>query len=397
MSRSGLLLLLILAALPGKPVVAKPIVLDSGLHHLRAGEQREWSDFPAAGEGTSLSLRFMAGANQQPATLRLRQQDVKQVWKLLLNDRELSRLPPDENDMVIYIPVPAGMVRAGENRLVVEPVDRTPDDIRIGEISLDDRPIAEVLAEATVEVTVLDAGQAGKPVATPCRITILNDRGADDGGGHLGPRVGGPSGRRVHRERQGAVRASGRRLHPLCRSGLRLQRRFSPRLAPRRRNGPQDADHSPRGADRGLGQLRYPRPYPDLLRAWRRQRGGAGGDDCRRGPGTADRDRAQPPDRLPCRRGPPGRCRLFHPGRRQRGDNKRWPLQRLPRSGGRARARLPGEGLEVPVHQHHRAHGGEPRAQARGAPPGYRAQPSARSARRLPPLRPGTACGPDRR
>jgi len=179
MPRLGYPLLLILAALPGPPAAyATHTILDARLHHLRAGDQREWSDFPAKAEGPGLALRFMSDGNEREWALRLRQQDVKQTWKLLLNDKELGRLPPDENDMVIYFPVPAGALRAGENRLAVEQVGRTPDDVRIGEIALDDRPVADVLAEAAVEVTVLDAGQTGKPAPVPCRITVLNERGA---------------------------------------------------------------------------------------------------------------------------------------------------------------------------------------------------------------------------
>jgi len=67
-------------------------VLTPRLHHLRVSEQREWSDFPATPEGRSLSLRFQATRNEAECALRLRQQDVKQTWKVLLNGRELTKL-----------------------------------------------------------------------------------------------------------------------------------------------------------------------------------------------------------------------------------------------------------------------------------------------------------------
>ncbi len=173
------LTLLALASLVGPgSAQAGSLVLDSRLHHLRAGDVREWDDFPAKSEGPSLIVRFQAERNAGEATLRLRQQDVKQTWRVLLNDKELGRLPPDENDMVVCLPVPAGALRSGENKLVIEQVGRTPDDVRIGEITLDGRPVAEVLGEATVEVTVLEDGRPGKPEPVPCRITVLNDRGA---------------------------------------------------------------------------------------------------------------------------------------------------------------------------------------------------------------------------
>jgi hypothetical protein len=175
--RSAALLALAFLLYPA-PAMAAPTVLDGRLHHLRAGDQREWTDFPARAEGPTVALRFRSGRNDGEWSLRLRQQDVKQTWKVLLNDRELGRLPPDENDSVIYFPVPAGALADGDNRLVIEPVGRTPDDVRVGEIALDDRPVAKALSEATVEVTVWEARASGEPTPVPCRLTVLNDQGA---------------------------------------------------------------------------------------------------------------------------------------------------------------------------------------------------------------------------
>src|SRR5262249_13535656 len=156
MHHRGLVVILaLLFSVP--PLSAKERVLDAALHHLRFGNVREWSDFPEKAEGPSLTLRFQAEANRTEWALRLRQQDVKQTWKVLLNGTERGRLVPDENDQVIYIPLPPGALVAGENTLRIEQVGQTPDDIRVGEISLDDRPSDKVLAEATVEITVSDA------------------------------------------------------------------------------------------------------------------------------------------------------------------------------------------------------------------------------------------------
>ena len=160
------------------PLHAKPTVLDANLHHLRAGAEREWTDFPAKAEGPSLTLTFRAERNAAEWALRLRQQDVKQTWRVLLNGKELAKLPPDENDQVLFLLVPAGALVSGENQLVIEQVGKVPDDIRVGEISLDDRPRSEALSEATVEITVRDATHPEKPTATPCRLTIVNDQGA---------------------------------------------------------------------------------------------------------------------------------------------------------------------------------------------------------------------------
>jgi hypothetical protein len=148
--------------------------LDAKLHHLRAAGEREWSDFPAQPEGPHLHLRFQAERNAAEATLRLRQQDVRQTWRVLLNGKEIGRLTVDDNDMVVYFPVPADGLTAGENKLVIEQVGTIADDIRVGEIVLDDRPTNQVLSEATVEVAVADADR----LAVPCRLTVVNAHGA---------------------------------------------------------------------------------------------------------------------------------------------------------------------------------------------------------------------------
>src|SRR5439155_19928331 len=95
---------------------------------------------------------------------------------------------------VIYLPIPAGRIMAGENTLTVEQVGKVVDDVRIGEIVLHQRPVSQALSEATVEITVLDAGQPGKP-ALPCRLTVVNAQGAlmtvgAVSGGHLAVRPG---------------------------------------------------------------------------------------------------------------------------------------------------------------------------------------------------------------
>src|SRR5437868_2850352 len=106
-TRPAFLLALIASSIPVS-ARAKSIVLTDRLHHLRVTEAREWSDFPVKPEGPRLALSFQATGNDAEWSLRLRQQDVKQTWKVLLNGKELARLLTDENDTVVYFPVPAG-------------------------------------------------------------------------------------------------------------------------------------------------------------------------------------------------------------------------------------------------------------------------------------------------
>ena len=161
-----------------REVLAQPQVLDDRLHHLRIAGPREWTEFPEKPEAAFLELKFSAKKNSTEHTLRLRQQDVKQTWNVRLNGKQLGRLHRDENDMVVYYPLPANGLVEGENTLRIEQNPRgrqVPDDIRVGEIVLYTRTKQAVLGEAVVQVQVTDA-DGKQPL--PARITIVNAKGA---------------------------------------------------------------------------------------------------------------------------------------------------------------------------------------------------------------------------
>lgn len=169
-------------------------ILDTQMHHLRIGGEREWADFPKEPEGPNLVLRFRADRNAAERTLRLRQQDVKQTWKVLLNAKEIGRLVTDENDMVVYFAIPPERLTDGDNVLRIEQSNKTPDDIRVGDIALDSRAADKILAATSVEIQALDGGSAD-PAPMPCRLTVLNAQGSlmtvgANSGGHLAVRPG---------------------------------------------------------------------------------------------------------------------------------------------------------------------------------------------------------------
>ena len=146
------------------------------MHHLRNQAPREWSDFPQDAEGKVLNLMFPGQPNPGEVTLLVRQQDVKQNWRVMLNDRQLGTLVIDENDMVLAFAIPANAIRQS-NTLKIEPAgkQRNADDIRVGQITMVNRPRREHLRQASLQIQVLDA-DSGE--ATPARITIVDDSGA---------------------------------------------------------------------------------------------------------------------------------------------------------------------------------------------------------------------------
>lgn len=169
----------IIATAEEKAVQAPAILqVEPRLLHLRSGEAREWSSFPVTSDGRSLEARFTANRNPAEVALRLRQQDVKQRWQVKLNDKRLGNLVTDEADMVVYFPVSAGTLAGGENVLRIEPegrADAASDDVRVGEVWVENRTLNETLEEASLQIDVIDADEKAP---LPARITIVDANGS---------------------------------------------------------------------------------------------------------------------------------------------------------------------------------------------------------------------------
>lgn len=157
------------------PAQSADVVIDGRMHHLRSGQVREWASFPVTAEGPALVVAFAARTTGGERTLRLRHRDLKQAWRVLMNGTEIARLPPDENDMITYWSVPAGVVKDGPNELrVAGPTGGASDDVMVGEIALLDRSRTVALSEGRLSVSVTDK-TSGR--ALPSRVTFTDERG----------------------------------------------------------------------------------------------------------------------------------------------------------------------------------------------------------------------------
>jgi hypothetical protein len=166
-------ILILLPALAA-PSVTRDLVITERMHHLRSGAEREWAEFPERAEAAELVLRFPATANDSQWTLRMRHRDLKQAWRVLLNGKEIARLPVDEADTITCWPVPAGTLTAGTNELRVHGAGGASDDVLVGEMALVQSPVDEVLSAASVDVTVVDGATGG---AIPSRVTVATADG----------------------------------------------------------------------------------------------------------------------------------------------------------------------------------------------------------------------------
>ena len=173
---SGVLMLAICVGTPSdaEETATAATIIESRTVHLRNQTEREWSSFPETPAGTRLTRTFRAMKNESAHCLMVRQEDVRQQWVVTLNGKRLGELVRDENEMTIGLEIPAQVLVDGENVLLIETnaAGKTPsDDIRVGPIKWHQRPLSDVLTEASLEVTVIDHDTNE---AVPSRITVID-------------------------------------------------------------------------------------------------------------------------------------------------------------------------------------------------------------------------------
>lgn len=144
-------------------------VLDATLHHL--GDSRtSWPDVPPEPEGARYELDFESAAIPGESVLFVQHRDVDDPWHIELNGVRVASLRVTKLGGSRPYVLPPGSIVAGTNRLAVL-CDRTTDDIVIGDVRLDPRPLEVALALGDVEIDVVDPGGRG----IPARITIYRD------------------------------------------------------------------------------------------------------------------------------------------------------------------------------------------------------------------------------
>jgi hypothetical protein len=148
-------------------------ILDARMHRLRSDGEAEWDEYKnVPAEGSRLDLTFSSQKNTTEWTLFMRQRDVKVVWPVQLNGKTITNLFLSEDDLVNAIKIPAGALIDGTNKLsIVGPRER--DDVEVGEIRLEPKPVTDALSEGSFTIHVTEKR---KPI--PCRITIVNSAGS---------------------------------------------------------------------------------------------------------------------------------------------------------------------------------------------------------------------------
>jgi hypothetical protein len=159
-----------LAAASFSPIPAPP----SGPYPIfLGGAAREWAIFEGRKPyGSELRLKFNSKPNTREHTLFIRQDDVKQDWVVTLNGKKLGALFLMEADLIHTLPIPANLLRDGENELHI--ASRNPDDILIHSLAIGDDAKTNLLTGGPLMIDVKDS--AATPI--PARITIVDAIGS---------------------------------------------------------------------------------------------------------------------------------------------------------------------------------------------------------------------------
>lgn len=144
---------------------------DFKVYHLGTAGQPEWLEFANdTPHGRELTIPFPSEANPTESTLLLYQDSIKFAWGVTLNGKKLGQLPLYDIPIISAFALPPGALRKGDNVLQISP-PKENDDILVGMIRIDPRPLPQAVGESALEVEVIE------PIAgaVPCRITIIDD------------------------------------------------------------------------------------------------------------------------------------------------------------------------------------------------------------------------------
>ncbi len=145
----------------------------AGDHALRAGGgAAEWSDSAREPQGR-LACTLVAGSVEDPATLLLQQDGVKRSdWTVTLNGQALGVLQADEHKLIQTFEVPAGLLRATDNELLIEAdaAKAGVDDIEVRSVRIEPQALDAWLGAGRVQIRVVD--EQGE--ALPARITVAD-------------------------------------------------------------------------------------------------------------------------------------------------------------------------------------------------------------------------------
>jgi hypothetical protein len=145
--------------------------LDFKVYQLGSPDKPEWLEFAKERpHGRDLAHSFLGEVNEAEQTLLVWQDNVKLAWTVSVNGKKLGQLALYEFPVITAFALPAGTLKAGDNTLAIA-APKVVDDILVGMVRIDPRPLSQVLGESTLEIDVVEPLTGG---GVPCRITIVD-------------------------------------------------------------------------------------------------------------------------------------------------------------------------------------------------------------------------------
>lgn len=148
-------------------------VLDARKLHLGNDATDRFADVSRTPQGERLEVEFEAVRNPQENVLIIHQRDVSGEWLIELNGKEVGRLAREAKAYELRLPIPPDSLANGRNKLVIRP-QKVSDDIIVGDVRLDPRPLRELLQLEPIVVRISERGKG--PI--PARIDFVRKDGA---------------------------------------------------------------------------------------------------------------------------------------------------------------------------------------------------------------------------
>jgi hypothetical protein len=146
--------------------------LDARKLHLGNDHNDRFADVSREPQGGRYELEFDALRNSSEQVLLIHQRDVSDDWLVELNGKEIGKLAREAKAHELRLTLAKDALRTGKNTLVIRP-QKLSDDIIVGDVRIDPRPLREVLR---LEPIIIRVGERGGG-EIPARIDFVRRDG----------------------------------------------------------------------------------------------------------------------------------------------------------------------------------------------------------------------------
>jgi hypothetical protein len=152
---------------------AQFLFIDTAKTLSRSGRDAEWEEFAERFAHQEKIVRFnISNAGQVTYFVSFIQYDVKQNWRILLNDTAIGLLPADGNAMRVYFDLPSRYLLNGVNTLKIKQDGTVADDIVISDMKIEAGNKQLTLSRGLIRLAAVENG-----ATLPIRFTVTDMAG----------------------------------------------------------------------------------------------------------------------------------------------------------------------------------------------------------------------------